>query len=203
ATLEPAAFKQRVESLEPVIRPSDTGWFSAETTQDYEDRVSEILESLVRRPRAESKKKSSRINTEITREFKRAGALAKPTESIEDHKVVRDYLVAVDEDLRADFALKNGAYHVTATLDLRRDQVHIKEATWKAIVLDRAKAVLPRTTRRLGVYAAAPQAHQFKSHIQLLGEYADDVFNWADHDDRQRYTHAIYQAMDATLGERE
>ncbi len=193
--LNPAVFGRAIENLEPIIRPTDTGWFSIENMEEYEDRISEILSALVKRPHAESKKHTSRINTEISKEFRTTGVLAKPEESIDDHKVVRDYMVSTDEDLRADFVLKNGVFHVTATLDLRRESVHIKEATWKAVVLDRAKIALPSGTRRLGVYAASPKADQFKSHIKILGDYSDEIFNWADRDERERYVHAIYGAL--------
>jgi len=198
--LDPSEFNQRIAALEQIIQPTDTGWFGLDKIEDYEERITEILRALVKRPQAEIEKHASRINTEIAKEFRRTGVLAKRTESIEDHKVVRDYLVSTEEDLRADFILKNGTYHVTATLDLRRDSVHIKEATWKAVVLDRAKVVLKPGARRLGVYAAAPKADQFHSHISVLGDYSDDIFNWLDRKDRERYAQAIYGAISITGG---
>ena len=193
--LKPHEFNRRVEDLEPVIKPTDAGWFILDQIEDYEKRVDEILLALVTRPRAVSKKSASRINSEIKKEFKKANILADSTETIEDHKVMPNFYISADEALRADFVLKNGAYHVTATLDLRHENVHIKEAAWKAVVLDRAKAVLMPKTRLLGVYAATPTAHQFKPHIQILRDYADDLYNWADLEDRQRYFRDIYDAI--------
>ena len=195
--LKPHEFNRCVEDLEPVIKPTDTGWFSLDQTNGYEERVDEILRALVIRPRAKPTKSPSRINAEISKEFRRVKILAKPTDTIDDHKVVRDFLVPSDEGLYADFVLKNGAYHVTATLDLRRKNVHIKEAALKAIVLDRAKAVLASDTHRLGVYAATPETDQFKPHIHVLRSYTDELYNWSDADDRQRYFHHIYRAINS------
>jgi hypothetical protein len=193
----PKNFLGRLSLMESVIRFSDVAWFSIEAIEQYDDRIKEILDALVIRPRSEPKPKSTRINTEIARTFRTSRILARPTENIDDHKVVPNFYISKEEELRADFVLKNGVYHVTATLDLRRSNVDISQAALKAIVLDKAGDIFPSGVRRLGVYAAPPGSRQFQPHIDLLTDYADDAFNWLDKQDRERYTRSIYAAWNA------
>ncbi len=65
-------FNEQVVNMEQVVRPTEAAWFRIDRHEEYEDRVEEILQALVTRPRRESKPKETRINTEIAREFKKA-----------------------------------------------------------------------------------------------------------------------------------
>lgn len=51
---EPKEFFSRYNLLEQVIRFSDIAWFSAETADEYEERVKQIVAALVHRPLAKS-----------------------------------------------------------------------------------------------------------------------------------------------------
>jgi hypothetical protein len=84
---------------------------------------------------------------------------------------------------------------VTATLDLRRANIDKGQAAIKAITLDLAGCSFDANVRRIGVYAAPHDAAQFRSHIHMLGEYADDFYNWADPKQREAYLHSIYGAI--------
>jgi hypothetical protein len=166
------------EPFDPILRATSPAWFALDSLNDYEGRIREILSALVVRPkRTAEKAKTTRINTEIARELKQSDVLAAHDEPMDSHKVVRDY--CVEDELRADFAQRNGVLRVAATLDLRRAHVDIREATLKAIVLDRAKKVYGHDARRIGVYAALPEEMpHFKQHLELLHDYSDEVFNW-------------------------
>lgn len=192
---QPHALMRRFSLLEPIIRFSDLGWFSIERPEQYEERVKSILATLVNRPKPGARPKSTRINTEIAREFRRTKVLARPDEGIGDHRVVRDFYVSEEEELKADFLVRNGIYHVTATLDLRRASNDISQATLKAVVLDKARQVFGAGSRRFGVYAAPPAVTETRPHIAILRDYADETFNWLDPDQRQAYTRAIYGAI--------
>lgn len=187
-----------VQALDPVIKASDLGWFSAEGVEQYEPRVRELLSAMVFKPKAEAERpKSTRINTEIAKLLKKTEVLATREETIDSHKVVRDYFV--EDDLRADFAQQNGVLRVAATLDLRRPHVDIKEATLKAIVLDRARKVYDEGTQRIGVYALCPSdasaSDQFKSHLSLLHEYSDQVYNWEVPTERNKFMNYVYSGV--------
>lgn len=192
----PEACLASVAELGGAISPTTLARFSVFSLEDYEQRVNEIINTLVLKPALPRKGRggSTRINTEITREFRRVNILASREESIDDHKVVRNFVVSQEEDLVADFALKNGVYHITATLDLRLARVNIGQAAIKAIVLDKAAKEFGEV-RRIGVYAVDSHAPQYRSHIALLQDYADDTFNWLDSHDRMEFTRLIYDAL--------
>jgi hypothetical protein len=189
-------FVETFSMLDGVIRCSAPAWFSIEAVEQYEQRVAEILSTLVQRPLPQRKPASTRINTEIARTFRQAKVLATPAEPvIGSGKVVRDLPISPEDELLADFGLKNGIYHVTATLDLRRANVDKGQAAIKAITLDRAGHSLDAEVRKIGVYAAPHGASQYRAHIHMLGEYADETYNWADPREQDAYLRSIYDAM--------
>jgi hypothetical protein len=199
---EPTQFVSRYAALEQWIQFSDVSWFSANTTEEYENRIDQIIAAFIRRPREEraEKLRSTKINTEIAAVFRRAKVLATKGETIEDHKIVRDYYISKDEELRADFVHKNGTFHVTATLDLRRPAVDLGHAALKAIVLDKAPESLPGGAQKYAVYAVEPGSQQFRPHVELLHDYSDNAFNWLVADERAKYTRLIYSSLSAPFG---
>lgn len=194
-----AAFRLLDKRIDPIVVSSEFAAFSIDGLEQYEVRVREILETLVVRPKQEQKKSETRINTEISKQFKIARILAKSNETINDHRVVRDFYISKEEELIADFAVKNGAMHVTATLDLRKSNTRIDEAALKAVTLDKAKSKFRRRAggvKRYGVYAAG-DAEQCAPHIKLLRDYSDHVYNWSDHNQRDAYVGLIMKAAAA------
>jgi hypothetical protein len=190
-----------LSSFQRVISPTGFGWLEAEQGDDYERKIRDILNSLVARPVRDRKVRNARINTEIAFEFRRHKILAKGEEGLSSHKVVRNLDFQRHKGLRADFVLKNGIYHVTATLDLRKENVKIDEACLKAVVLDKAQDEFQGDKRLFGVYAVPPaQISEFKDHIELLGDYADEIFNWEDLHSRTKYQHRMYEALSQSFG---
>jgi hypothetical protein len=190
----PQILIERLASFENIVSLSGLGWFVVDRPEQYEEHVQQIEDSLINRPRAESKPKTTRINTEIARQFKKVRLLARADEGVDSHKVHRDYIVSGHEQLRADFVAKNGIYHVTATLDLRRAAVDISQAALKAVVLHKSTAAFGDNVQRIGVYAA-PDECAFKSHIELLGDYSNSVYNWEVSDQRIAYLRRMYDAL--------
>lgn len=176
---EARRFAEAQEPFDPVLRATTPAWFSIDSVVDYEARIRDILSALVLRPKAvATKEKTTRINTEIAHRLKEAKALATvPDEPMESHRVVRDF--PVEDELKADFAQRNGVLRVAATLDLRKPHVNIKDATHKAIVLDRAKKIFGPDTKRIAVYAVPPsELNRFHQHLELMHDYSDEVYNW-------------------------
>lgn len=190
---------KRVAGLEKIITPSEFGWLTFNDNEEYERRVGEILRTFVSKPGTPRLPIERRLNTEIAQEFKRAKILADKEDVAASHRVMRD--VDVGDELRADFVVKNGVYHVTATLDLRKASVEIAEAALKSIVLDRAKIALSPDARTIGVYALETvEAHGAHPHIHLLSNYADEMYNWSNHDEKTAYQHRIYDAVNYVKG---
>jgi hypothetical protein len=198
---DPAQFLRRASVVEDVVRFTDPAAFSIERPEQYEERVKAILTALVTRPRGESKTRTPQINSEIARTFRMAKILAKATDSIDEgRKVFPNYPISDEEELSADFILKNGLYHVTVTLDLRRVSVNKAQAALKAVVLDKSSHVLVGGVQKIAVYAAS-DAQQYRPHIGILTDYSDSgqVYNWLDPEQRERYTRATYDAISGPL----
>jgi hypothetical protein len=180
--------------IDAAFEASDLAWFSIPSVAEYETRVQEILDALVVKPKLpELKTKSSRINTEISKHFKKHKVLARGGELMDSHKVFRDY--RIEDELQADFAQMNGVLRVAATLDLRRPNHDIRDAALKAIVLDRARETRGEIVR-VGIYAShAPDASDVRSHIKVLKEYSDRLYNWEDMRDRGNLMNFIFEGL--------
>jgi hypothetical protein len=199
---EPAVVLSEFEMVEPLLKPSKPGFLNLNTEEEYEERVEQIIRSLVALSAKERVEAKSRINTEIAKEFSRVNVLARGDESIDDHKIVRNFVIDESEGLQADFALKNGKLHVASTLDLRKQNAGLGESALKSIVLDKAvKKHGKDQVVTIGVYAVDPDMREsFKSHIDLLGDYAQELYDWQDPDGRLRFQHALYDAMGREAG---
>jgi hypothetical protein len=190
-----AELVRRYQSVEPLLHVSDLGWFEANDDGAYDERVSEIIHSLVAIPkRPQTVETKSRINTEMTKEFKQKKILAGRDEGLASHKVVRAYPLGGEENLTADFALQNGRLHITSTLDLRKQVAGMGEAALKSIILDRAKTL--KRAKTLGVYVIdAGMYDNFRPHIALFHEYADELFDWGDPNSRKKLNRYLFDAI--------
>jgi hypothetical protein len=167
---------------------------SVRSLSDYDNRIREILASLVIKPKSDSRQKITRINTEISRQLRIVKVLAKPEETIDAHKVIRDFPISQKEGLVADFALRNGSMHIMATLDLRKSHVRIDEAALKAITLNKAKDIFHNEAKLIGVYAAPEGIQEIKQSVELLKDYADKAYNWLNDKDRKTFIGALRKA---------
>ncbi len=179
---------------DPIIQASDLAWFSIGNVNEYEAQVADILKSLVVRPRGPARPRSTRINTEIARQLKGFKVLASPDETINEHKVVRNFTIDRDEGLIADFALKNGLMHIATTVDLRKATINPGDAALKAITLDKAAEKYPKNVHLLGVYAADDFNAVAKPSIKLLTDYADKAYNWLDEYEKREFLGELRKA---------
>lgn len=162
--------------------------------EDYEEGIRAILRRYVDRPRLSRSERQQRINYEIARTLRNAGVLSQKGQTINDHKVVRQYVISDEKKMVADFAYKNGSMKVVSTLDLRADRAAHAQACEKGAILHFAKVRFGTALRPFGVYAARPEdAEARKSEIEILTGFADgNVFNWLDVNDRQHFSESFY-----------
>ncbi|MEQ8585314.1 MAG: DUF3037 domain-containing protein [Thalassobaculaceae bacterium] len=187
--------------VEQLLVPSKVGYLVANSAEQYEERVDQILQSLVALPKKERFTQKSRINTEIAAEFRRVKILARGNETIEDHKVVRNFVIDSKEGLAADFALRNGKVHVASTLDLRKQTAGLGEAALKSIVLDKAQKKFSDIALTIGVYAIDQNMRdEFRAHIELLGDYSNELYDWTDSTSRSRLQKRVYDALTPSYG---
>jgi hypothetical protein len=198
---KPDTMLKRFERVEPLLKPSGTGWFAAENDEQYEQRVAEILQSLVCIPKRAPVVGKSRINTEMAKEFRRAKILANENQDISAGKIVRNFTIDDSEGLVADFALKNGKMHVASTLDLRKQSAGMGEAALKSIILDKAKKKYRGRAKTIGVYAMDPgMTDAFRPQLKLLCDYADELYDWQDGKSRKQLARMFYDAMGQPSG---
>lgn len=186
-TLEQACgFFQGSMTLSPV------GTFSASSEKEYEEAVDRINKEYITPERSKRKTEvtQKRIITELKDRFETAGIMGKGMIDINNHKVVQDYPLSESEGLYAELLLKNGKYHLTETLDFRTSGMKQKigESAVKAITMNTAKSIWRGEVNTFVVYAAnALQERSHTQQINLVGGYADHMFNLLSAQDMAAY----------------
>lgn len=189
------AFKAGVAGLR---FSSSAGFFAYTNPEEYERQVQWLLQTAAE-PRSALARKmhqpKSRLFVELKSTFKNYGWLGEKAEDIEDHKVVTHYPVVADEDLSAEFAMKNGFLHLVETVDFRAGVVSAKrmEARGKALVFDAAKEQDDQT--QCTVVVAAQDYADIKASMNLLNRYADRVAVYESATDMQSLLNDWARAM--------
>lgn len=189
------AFKAGVAGLR---FSASAGFFVYANPDEYERQVQWLLQTAAE-PRSAQPRKThqskSRLFVELKSTFKNYGWLGERAEDIEDHKVVTHYPVVVDEDLSAEFAMKNGRLHLVETVDFRAGVASAKrmEARGKALVFDAAKK--QDTDTQCTVVVAAQDYTDIKASMNLLNRYADRVAVYESATDMQSLLNDWARAM--------
>jgi hypothetical protein len=194
---------EKIRILDPLFQASALGELHPQKEEEYGTLVEQIVSSLVAVvPKREKPETTTRrINTEIVDAFSNTDVIAKRDETIEDHKMVRNFAIDSEEGLVADFALKNGKLIVAATLDLRLQSAELKDAALKSVTLDKARKNLG-TVKTVGVYAVDNDMRKdFRQHIAMLGGYADEMYDWTDLDGKRGFKKSIFDALKIAGGE--
>ncbi|AVJ97814.1 hypothetical protein CSB94_3345 [Pseudomonas aeruginosa] len=129
--------------------------------------------------------------------FKNHNLFSESVDDILNHRVVQNFPISDRANLHADFALKNGVYHITETIDLgaRDASVKFKEAGLKSFIMAKAKLELGNETRCYAVYSASAADEKDKSEaIELLSEGSDYSFNLRSQKDMMSYIQRMEEA---------
>lgn len=171
------------------------GSLVASNPQEYEIAVKKILFLFVDKPSLSKKEKQQRINSEISAMLRKVGVLGHRGDSIEDGKVIANFVVSEEKDIVADFAYKPNGLKVVSTLELRgiTSAAHGK-ACEKGATLYFAKDRYKSDVKVFGVYAASPaETETHRSEIEILRSFADgNAFNWMNPQDRQKFQSSLY-----------
>jgi hypothetical protein len=188
---------------DPGLQPF-VGQFQAIDDAQYESRVSLIMQRLVLPPEltksVEVKAKvQSRLRIKLRRQFKNEGLFSNNVEDIGNHKVVGPYPIIAEQGLFAEFALKNGAMHITETIDfdVQKGSLRSKslEAQAKTLILSAATKQFGQDTKRYIIISGSQRKHA-KPSINLLDEQGD-VFAVESSEDMGRYFELIHSAASA------
>lgn len=182
------------------IWASEIAWFSC-LAKEYDSQVDAILRALVVPPARERKPGNAptRLETTMRHNFSLHKVLGTSQDDIASHRVIPHYLIASEENLYADFMLKNGAWHVTETIDFRGTQktVHndkFKVSALKAITLYKATKVFKKCVPLVVYYADQEKLDEVQPHINLLSDHAERLYNYADPKDMASYMDYILKA---------
>lgn len=177
---------------------SPLGCFSAATRDEANLKVSLLMNELVIPPRPViTRERGARIITNLRSIFRQHDLFSESVDDIFNHRIVEKFPISEKSSLRADFALKNGVYHITETIDLgaRDASVKFKEAGLKSFVMAKAKLELGKETKCYAVYSASATDEKDKSEaIDLLSEGSDFIFNLRSQKDKVDYIQRMEEA---------
>ncbi len=177
---------------------SPLGCFSAATRDEANLKVSLLMNELVIPPRPViTRERGARIITNLRSIFRQHDLFSDSVDDIFNHRIVEKFPISEKSSLRADFALKNGVYHITETIDLgaRDASVKFKEAGLKSFVMAKAKLELGKETKCYAVYSASAADEKDKSEaIDLLSEGSDFIFNLRSQKDKVDYIQRMEEA---------
>lgn len=175
--------------------------------RSLDDAAAAALKRLVDAPRRPSTREGrTRLHTEIKDRFRKAGVLGTDVDQVRQHKVVAGFEMPGDDELVADFAYLNGAWHLTQVVDYRTTPKaaggKIKEVSLKAITLDQArrdplrllgdkKAVLPYAA----VWVPDDLEKIVEPQIEVLRTYCSQLFRF----NRPREADAYYALMSRVM----
>lgn len=187
-----------------VVSVTEMGEFETDgSPSSYETAVKRLMKTLVQPVSAEIRAVApgTRLVTTLKAKFRANKILGSDVNDIARHLVVPNYPIDEDEGLFADFVVKNGAYHITETADLRAMSAsnieRVRIASLAAIKLHRAKETFGRSTKRYVVYASRRGAPAQAEN--LIGQYADAIFHL---DSRKEMASYMEQIMDAASSTR-
>jgi hypothetical protein len=185
-----------------IVTVTDLGTFEIGHAADYGHAVSRLMKSLVVPISAQEvlAPNPTRIAATLRAKFRANRILGSSPDDIRRHLVVPDYPVDENEGLYADFVVKNGAYHVTATADLRAPSTRkidrVRAASLIAITLHKSKEKFGPKTKRFVVYASRKNAPA--QAVNLIGDYSDAIFHLESKTDMASYMERIMQAASPT-----
>lgn len=181
-------------------------------TIDEDDHSDEVVSSLLRRfvdvpdrmiaVTNRSKIARSQLNTQLRQWFRHAKLFSRRQSDLSKQKIVSDYPIVAEDDLFADFALKNGAIHIIEAIDLRgisrptrASQGHVSVA---AIMLDQARLKLPPTSRRIAI-TAADDYSLLRGSMNILSHYTNDVLTFESAEDRKTLSDFIAASLHVSV----
>lgn len=184
------------------INPTE-GVIYASNEADLENQVEAILQRMVlpqkiTKTASQKKIKKSDLQNQLTAWLRSQKLFSRNMSDLAKHRVVASYPLNIEEEMFAEFALKNGSIHVMETLDLRGHAHYTKglrnEASHKAMVLDLAQDTLETSSQRIAVVAADDYS-EMKPAMSLINRKASHVLCIDSPTDRQWLADFIAESL--------
>ncbi|MDU4895966.1 MAG: hypothetical protein E6X47_02935 [Haemophilus parainfluenzae] len=181
------------------MKLENSGYFYLDTIEQYQYKVSEMLEKLVEPPipLKRQKPRTSRIITQVKNLFAHYDNLISDNLSdISNHKLILNYPIEDEKGLRADMLLKNSIYHLTETIEFSSDNIkkNLERSALKALTISEAKNNFEQVHSFLVYSLSAEEERKNHQQLNLLSSYANDLINLEDSDAKSRYVSHILKA---------
>lgn len=188
------------------ISVSKPGWFTLETLDEYDRYIEKLVVDFIK-PRVKISRRidnRAKLSISIRNTLKKQGILGVEVEDINKHLVVQKFPIDPSENLFADFALKNGVFRITETVDFRSESKgntdKNREAAFAAITLDKATKILGTDTIKYVIYAASAKTEKsIEPQLNLLSDYASKVLNFLSKEDYAIYIDELMSAASQNL----
>ncbi len=178
------------------LHTSTIGWFAAKSEKEYEEQVKYILVNRIHAPVRKTKRVGvSRLVGSLKKEFKAKGFLSESIDDIDKHRIIPGFTISEEEGLKADFAYKNGVFHVTTVADLRAKSSTLTQkqgrGALKAITMLKGKEKLGG--KAYAVYAATQSEERLvQPVISMLDEFSDgNIYNYMSSSDMTSYHNIV------------
>lgn len=178
-----------------MIRLGGLGFFMATTNTAYESVLRRLLTTLVEPQKIGKSTHKPQFSTKLKTEFEKLNLLGNSDEDIAKHKVIANFMLDETADIKAEFMLKNGVYHLTETVDFNTQQSlpdKRRQTTDKLWTYSHAEKVLKDSVERYFVYSASVKNEsRARPLIDLVIGNNTHIFNWESMDDRKQYIDTI------------
>lgn len=175
-----------LEKLKP-FTVSKLGSFRAISHREYEFEVAQLV-SMYIKPRCiggSQDVRKTRASSRLKRLFQSQGILGSDASDIDKHRVVASFPLPSVVQLCADFAYRNGKFHVIQAIDLNVEISNanhkFRETCEKAIVLDQATYCFGQDVGRYVVFSR-PRVEEpiFSNALDLLRRYSAKLIDIDD-----------------------
>lgn len=184
-------------------RLSETlGQFFFDSEERYLSQVKLVLDSLVEpsHPRRVERPPKSRLFIDLKNAFSTHDWLGSRTDDIKNHKIVTRFPISAQDDVYAEFALRNGKLHITETIDFRVATPSAKrqEAQAKAMVFNLATILEENSGVNSYIVTAASNYDEARQSIHLLSRFAT-VLAWESKVDMDNYMDLMARATGSPM----
>lgn len=177
------------------------GGFSFNSEDDFQRQVREIMMESVLPVNANSQslvisntKTRQTPRAKLRKQFINMGIMGKTQDDINDHKVVSNYPISQEHGIKAEYAIKNGVWRFTETIDFGgMGDLHtskIYEAQAKCLALKTAKELYGSNVINSIVISSANHDHRTDQSISLLST-AGSIYDINNSEDMTSYFNEI------------
>lgn len=189
-------FKSRVYVSKP-------GEFLLDHQNQYESKIISLFKQLVAQIKAPSTHTGkSKFTTSLKNTFKDLKLLANTPSELSQHKIVHNYHINEESGITADFLLKNGAFHLTETIDydVNIATAKLRETSLKLMTFIEGQRSLDGDVKNYFVYKASSDKElEMSAQINLARSHSNEVFNFSSDNDKDKYFNIISEAIGQEL----